>query len=134
MIEHKKLRPPQAFRNPRRVQTRTKQTFIGVDVANAAQNLLVKKQRFDPGAPRSKVITKLFRADFERFFSHSALELAEGRFWHEKHPAKATDVCVSQLPAIIEVEKAMRVGRYVIGGTSQCELASHPEVNDEADA
>ncbi len=108
---------------------RAPETFVRVDIADAAQNVLIEEKGFDACAARANAGLKFFLACFEWIKT----ELRENGFARaiRKNPnsSEATNVRVAQLAAIIESEKhvSMRSNAGVRG--TRHNLPRHAEVN-----
>ena len=130
-MQRQKLLRRKVFRDAGRVQAGSEQAFIRVDVAYPPQNFLIEQQRLDSSAPRPKALAKFIRADFQWLFSERPRKFRQSRFRQKKHAAKTSNIRVTQLVAIVENKKNMRVGRNGIGGMNYSQLSRHSQVNDE---
>jgi len=130
-VEREKLFVRKIFGDTSRVQARAEQAFVGIDVSNPTQDPLIEQQGLYASAPRSNTLAEILRADLERLFAQMTGELLQPRFWDNQHSAKAPDVGVTQLAAIIEDKKAMCVGHNGFVGTNYGQSTRHSKMDDE---
>lgn len=110
------------------------QTFVRVDVAHAAQDALVEQERFDAGAASTQFRAEFFLGSFERIEA----ELAQSGFARtiadNSYASEAANVRVTELAAVVEREKNVRVRDYGSLGWTDDELARHSQVNQQGGA
>ena len=99
----------QVCAEPRRMYPRAPQAFVGVDVPDSAQDVLIEKQRLDPGAAGMQLGYKFLLRCLERVDAEIAEDHLSCNVRQNPDASKPTDIGVPQLAAIIEREKQMRV-------------------------
>ena len=92
-----------------RVNSRAEQTFVGVNVSDTAQDALIEQQSFDSTASRTEAGTKFLQGDIERLRPQVAERLGYLGLPNDQHAPETAAVPKTQLPAIVETEKYVRV-------------------------
>jgi len=115
------------------MQVSAEQALVRIDIANAAQDLLIEQQRLYASAPRSDLSAEILRAYLERLSSQLPSEFRQFRFRDKQHSPKTPNVGVAQFAAIVEDKKAVRVGRNGFGGRNYGQLACHSKMDDEVE-
>src|ERR1700730_15830394 len=110
---------------------RAPRTSVGVNVANSPQDTLIKKQGFDPGASRTQPNHEFVFGCFERVKAEPAEEPLPRVAGQNPKAPKPPDVRISQLAAIVERKKRVRVWRDRSFGRTRYDLPGHPQVNQE---
>ena len=110
---------------------RAPETFVRVNVSDAAQNVLIEKKSFDACAPRTNACLKFFLARFEWIKTEFSKNAFARTIRKNPNSSEASNVCVAQLAAIIESEKHVSMWRNAgFGGTGH-DLSRHAEMNLE---
>lgn len=108
---------------------RAPKTFVRVDIADATQDVLIEKKRFDACAPRMNAGVKFFLACFERIEAEFRQKSFARAICKYPNPSETPDVRVAKLAAVIEGEKQVSMWRNSsFRGTGQ-NLPRHAEVN-----
>lgn len=107
------------------------ETFIGVDVADAAEEALVQKKGFDAGAAAAKCGSEIGGADFERVGTKTGELGREQRFVEISHAAETAWIGVAEFAAVVEEQANVGVLFERQVGRSGGELAGHAEVDQE---
>ena len=120
---------------PRRMNARAPQAFVGVDISHAAKDALVQQQGFDPGAAAAPAAggtpRRRLPADPRPARPRSsAIPVVR----QEQHLAEAANVGVAQLAAVVELEKYVGVGRRRLAGCAHLQPAGHAQMHDQARA
>src|SRR5690348_6771752 len=116
------------------MNARSPQTFVGVDVAHAAQDSLVEQERFNAGAASPQFRAELFFGGFERIEAEFAQGGFAGAIFDDSHAAEAANVRVAELAAIVEREKDVSVRDHWSFGWTDDELPRHSQMNQQGRA
>lgn len=129
--ERRKLFLRKACGDAGRMNSRAEQAFVGVNVPHSAQDPLIEQQRFDASPPRRESRAKFFQCDFQGLRTQTASKRRDQRFRNKQDATEAADVCVTQFAAVVERKKNMCVRWHRVGRMPGCQLAGHPEMDDE---
>ncbi len=118
----------------RRMNARSPEAFVRVDVAHSSQDSLVEQERFYAGAAPTQ-----FRGEFlfgglkriEAEFAQSGFVLA---ILDDSHASEAANVGVAQLTSVVEREKDVGVRDYRSFGWTDDELPRHSQMNQQSGA
>jgi len=105
--------------------------FVGVDVADTAEEALVKEQGFDSGTARAQALREILEFDFEGISAKGAKFVGERIFRKIGDAAETPRIGVAQLAAVVEKQNDVSVffGRF--GGGIWREIAGHAEMDEE---
>ena len=107
------------------------QTFIGVDIADAAHDTLIEQQSLDARFSRLNPRAKFLRGNFQWFESQAAQDAFVGSIREQRHAAEPANVVVTQLAAVIEREKYVGVKRYGSFRRANADFARHAEMDQQ---
>src|SRR5258708_39367760 len=110
---------------------RSPQTFIRINVADAAQNALIQQQRFDLPIPRTDARDKLLSANQQRIGPKYRQLLREPRPGEIRHPSKSARIRVAQLPPIIKLKPHMRMLRRSLRRGTRRKLPRHSQMYEQ---
>lgn len=116
-----------------RVDFRAPEALVGIDVAHAAKNGLIEQQGLNVRFARVDCSDELRFGGFERIEAERAENGRLLRFRDDGDASEAANVGVTQLAAIIEGEKDVRVRASGSFRRIDHELTCHAEVNEESE-
>jgi hypothetical protein len=116
------------------MNSRAPKAFVGVNVADSAQHALIKKQSFDPGAARAQSNREFFFGCFERVKAETAEDPLSRVVRQNSKTSKSPDVRISQLAAIVERKKRVRVWHDRRFGRTRYDLPGHAQMNQERES
>ena len=118
----------------RGVNARSPETFVRVDVSHAAEDVLVKQERFDAGVASAQSCAELFVGGFERIEAEFAQSGFARTIGYDSHASEAANVRVAELAAVIEREKNVSVRDDRSFGWTDDELPRHSQMNQQRGA
>src|SRR4029077_18985810 len=89
---------------PCRMNLCAPQTFVGVDVADSAQDGLIEQQGLDPCAARADALGKFLRAHLQRISAKVCELFSEQRAGEIGNAAEAARIDVAQLASVVQSE------------------------------
>jgi hypothetical protein len=116
----------------RRMDSGAPETFIGVDIADAAKDGLVEEESFDTRAPGTDACGECFGVDFERLGSKAQELVAQELAGQIGHPPETARVGVAEFSAIVEFEEDVGVLAVRRGGGLRSKVAGHTKVNEKS--
>lgn len=118
-------------REPRGMNFCAPETFIGVDITDAAKKRLIEEKSFDAGAAGAKLHQEIGCGDFERIGAEARQLFFEKRLIQIGETAKAARVGVAQLAGIIEAHEDVGVLGVRLRGGKGTDLTGHAEMNEK---
>jgi hypothetical protein len=115
----------------RGMDARPPQAFIAIDVAHAAENMLIEQKRLYPRTAAAQTMREFLLAYLERLRAERAKNLRQLPRCGHLHPAEPARVGVAQFATIIETQEDMRVGRNLLFRWANRELARHPQMHQQ---
>src|SRR5580658_4487520 len=113
----------------RGMNARAPQTFVGIDIADAAHGVLTEQQRFDARGARSDFSREIRGVDFERVFAPSRAQVVDPTLRRETHLTEAASVRVAEFVAVVQGEKNVRVRGHGLARIAGGDAARHAEMN-----
>ncbi len=114
-----------------RMNPRAPEALVGVNVSHAAEHVLIEQQRLDHRAPRAEPRAEFFFAHFQRVRTQAPEMLRECGFSDNGEAAKAANVRVAQLAAVIEQECGVRMKPRRLVRALGNKLPRHSQVNEQ---
>ncbi len=114
-----------------RMKPRAPEALVGVDVSHAAEHVLIEQQRLDHRTPRTEPRAEFFFAHFQRVSAQQPEVLRECGFSDDGEAAKAANVRVTQLAAVIQHECGVRMKPRGLVRALGDKLPRHSQVNEQ---
>ena len=107
------------------------QTFVGVDVSDAAEHSLIEQESFDARFAAANAFSEFLFA-YQQRFSAESLQLLSQRFVRQVgHTTKSARVGVAQFPPIIEGEHDVGVFFEGLAGKVGSEISGHTKMHEK---
>jgi len=110
---------------------RAPQTFVGVDISDAAQDGLIEQQGLDAGAARADSLGKFLRAHLQGIRAKVRELVGEQRAGEIGHAPEAAGIGIAQLAAVVEPEPNMSVFCAGMRSRARGKLPGHSQVNQK---
>jgi hypothetical protein len=114
-----------------RMKAGAPEAFVGVDVAQAAQHVLIEQERFYTSLARAQPAAEFRFSQLERIGAQGGDQRGKLLGRGDAHVAEAADIRVAKLAAVVEREPDVGVGRGGGGGFVEDQLASHAQMDDQ---
>jgi len=108
------------------------QTFIGVNVSDAAEDGLIEKKCLDARRPAADQVHEGFARGFERVGTEAQEFLLKARAGEKSDAAESPGIHVAKFAAIVEKQDYVGVFRVRLGNRPRYERAGHSEMHEES--
>ena len=122
---------PKTCSEPHRMDARSPQPLVGVDVPDTAQDMLIEQQTLDSCAPVPQKRYELDCGRLQRVEAQRTETVVLQAVRQHSHATESTNIAIAQFATIIESETDMRVRCKRRGGFTRDETARHAEVDEQ---
>jgi hypothetical protein len=131
-VEKLDLGGPQAGSDLGRMNLGAPQTFVGINVSDAADDGLVEKKGLDARVAAADQFDEGFASGFERVDAEAQEFLLKARAHQEGHATETPWIDIAKFATVVEKEDHVGVFRMRLGHEPRHERAGHAEMHEES--